>query len=168
MNGAPTERLPVSQWSVARRWVQHAAGLFGELCASSPGKVVLHGDLHHDNVLQATREPWLAIDPHGVVGDPGYETGALLYNPWPERREAELLAVVPARIEQLAAGLTMPLERVVAWGFVKAVLSAVWTCQSGTMPDTRALNVAELLWPRLPLKPGLPPSSAAMQHSVAY
>jgi streptomycin 6-kinase len=49
----------------------------------------------------------VAIDPHGVVGDPGYQTGALLYNPWPERREAELLAVVPARNEQLAAGLTM-------------------------------------------------------------
>jgi streptomycin 6-kinase len=132
------------------RWVQRAARLFGELCASSPGKVVLHGDLHHDNVLQATREPWLAIDPHGVVGDPGYETGALLYNPWPERREAELLALVPARIEQLATGLTMPVERVVAWGFVKAVLSAVWTCQSGTMPGTRALDVAELLLSRLP------------------
>ena len=39
------------------RWVQRAAGLFGELCASSPDAVVLHGDLHHDNVLQAAREP---------------------------------------------------------------------------------------------------------------
>ena len=57
---------------------------------------------------------------------------------------------MPARIEQLAAGLTIPVERVVAWGFVKAVLSSVWTCQSGPMPDTRALDVAELLWPRLP------------------
>ena len=33
---------------------------------------MLHGDLHHDNVLRARREPWLAIDPHGVVGDPGW------------------------------------------------------------------------------------------------
>ena len=133
-----------------RRWVQRAAGLFSELCANSPDTVVLHGDLHHDNVLAATRESWLAIDPHGVLGDPGYETGALLYNPWPDRREAELLALVPARIEQLTDGLGMPAERVVAWGFVKAVLSAVWTCQSETIPNTRALDVAELLWPRLP------------------
>jgi streptomycin 6-kinase len=132
-----------------RRWVQQASGLLGELCASSPVKVLLHGDLHHDNVLQATREPWLALDPHGLVGDPGYETGALLYNPWPERREAELLALVPARIEQLAAGLNIPVERVIAWDFVKAVLSSVWTTQSGTMPHTRALDVAEMLWPRL-------------------
>ena len=91
----------------------------------------------------------MAIDPHGVVGATGYETGALLYNPWPERRDVELLALVPARIEQLAAGLSMPVERVIAWGFVKAVLSSVWTAQSGTMPNTRARDVAELLWPRL-------------------
>ena len=92
----------------------------------------------------------MAIDPHGVLADPGQETGALLYNPWPQRREAELLALVPARIEQLADALTMPLEQVVAWGFVKAVLSAVWTCQGGTTPNTRPQDVAEPLWPRLP------------------
>ena len=92
---------------------------------------------------------------------------AAAYNPWPESREAKLLALVPARIEQLAAGLTIPVERVVAWGFVKAMLSSVWTCQSGTMSDTRALDVAELLWPPSPLKPGLPPTSAAVQNSLA-
>jgi streptomycin 6-kinase len=136
--------------AIPRLWVQRAAGLFDELCASSPARVVLHGDLHHDNVLQATREPWLAIDPKGLVGDPGYETGALLYNPWPDRRDRELLALVPARMAQLAAGLSMPLDRVVAWGFVKAVLSEVWRCGSGMAPRSRALDVAELLWPRLP------------------
>ena len=130
--------------------MQRAAGLFDELCASSPARVVLHGDLHHDNVLHATREPWLAIDPKGLVGDPGYETAALLYNPWPDRRDRELLLLVPARIEQLAAGLAMALDRVVAWGFVKAVLSEVWRCGSGMPPRSRALDVAELLWPRLP------------------
>ena len=35
------------------------------------------------------------------------QTGALPYNPWPKLREAELLALVPARMEPLAAGLTM-------------------------------------------------------------
>jgi streptomycin 6-kinase len=34
-----------------------------------------------------------------VCSETGYETGSLLYNPWPQRREAELLALVPARIE---------------------------------------------------------------------
>jgi streptomycin 6-kinase len=133
-----------------RYLVERASELFDELCVTAPDRVVLHGDLHHDNVLRAEREPWLAIDPHGDVGDPGYDCGAALYNPYPWRREDELLALVPARIEQLADGFAMPVERVVAWGFVMAVLSEVWTAQGGGSPGSRALDVAMLLYPRLP------------------
>jgi streptomycin 6-kinase len=131
-----------------RHLVVRAAGLFDELCASAPDRHVLHGDLHHDNVLRARREPWLAIDPHGVVGDRGYDCGAMLYNPEMDRREEGLLALVPARIEQLADGFGLPVDRVTAWGFVMGVLSEVWTAAGGT-PGSRALDVAMLLEPRL-------------------
>lgn len=132
-----------------RRLVERAAGLLEELSASATDRVVLHGDLHHDNVLRAKREPWLAIDPHGVVGDPGCEVGAMLYNPDPERRDPALVSLVPARVEQLADGLGMPEDRVVAWGFVQAVLSEVWTAEEEGAPITRALDVALALEPRL-------------------
>jgi streptomycin 6-kinase len=46
-----------------------AAGLFAELCDSMADPVVLHGDLHHDNILRAGGG-WLAIDPKGVIGEP--------------------------------------------------------------------------------------------------
>ncbi len=132
-----------------RKLVQHAAALFDELTASATARVRLHGDLHHDNLLSASREPWLAIDPHGAVGDPGYDVGAWVYNPDPDRRDDALLALVPDRIEQLADGLAMPTDRVVAYAFVKAVLSEVWTAEDGGTPGSRALDVARLLQPRV-------------------
>jgi streptomycin 6-kinase len=132
-----------------RDLVVRACGLGRELCASAPSARLLHGDLHHDNVLRAEREPFLAIDPHGVVGDPGYDAGAWLYNPDPPVRAGALLALVPARLEQLADGLGQPLDRVTAWGFVQAVLSAVWSAESGETPDDRSLDVAALLLPGL-------------------
>ncbi|MGN9913074.1 aminoglycoside phosphotransferase family protein [Phytohabitans sp. LJ34] len=133
-----------------RDLVERAGRLFDELCASAPARVVLHGDLHHDNVLRAEREPWLAIDPHGVVGDPGYEAGSLVHNPDPERHDDALLALVPARIEQLADGMGQPVERVLAWAFVKSVLSEVWTAEGdGSEVGGRALDVALALLPRL-------------------
>lgn len=132
-----------------RHLVERAGALFDELCASAE-PLLLHGDLHHDNVLRAQREPWLAIDPSGLVGDPGYDCGAMLYNPAPWRREDELLALVPARIEQLAEGFGLPVDRVVAWGFVMGVLAEVWTAQGLGTPGGRALDVATLLYPRLP------------------
>lgn len=135
--------------------VVRASGLMRELCASATERVVLHGDLHHDNILRATREPWLAIDPHGIIGDPGYEVGALLFNPDPDNRDEALTVLVPSRVEQLADELAMPVDRVVAWGFVKAVLSDVWSAEGWSSgaewsPISRALDVARLLLPRLP------------------
>ncbi|MBO3741066.1 aminoglycoside phosphotransferase family protein [Actinoplanes flavus] len=132
-----------------RHLVKRAGGLFTELCSSATERVVLHGDLHHDNVLAAEREPWLAIDPHGVVGDPGYEIGAMLYNPDPLDPDDTVLDLVPARMEQLADGLGMPMDRVVAWGFVQAVLSEVWTFEGDGVMTGRPLRLARRLLPML-------------------
>jgi streptomycin 6-kinase len=134
-----------------RRLAVRALGLLEDLSADTTTRVVLHGDLHHDNVLRTSdRLPgWLAIDPHGVVGDPVAEVGAMLYNPDPPRRDPELLALVPARVEQLADGLGASEDRVIAWGFVQAVLSEVWTAEEQGAPITRAIDVAMALEPRL-------------------
>jgi streptomycin 6-kinase len=135
-----------------RRLVSRALSLFDDLVASAPTSVLLHGDLHHDNVLSDDLAPsgWVAIDPHGWVGDAGYDVGAMLYNPDPSVRSAPLLRLVPARIEQLADGLRLPPERVAAWGFVMAVLAEVWwTEDAAVCSPGRALDVALLLQPRL-------------------
>ncbi|MDN5852365.1 MAG: aminoglycoside phosphotransferase family protein [Actinomycetia bacterium] len=127
------------------RMVEHALSLLDELCASSTQRVVVHGDLHHDNVLRAEREGWLAIDPHGAVGDPGIEIAPVLYNPDPWRRDDDLLALVPARLERLADGLGISYERAAAWAYVGCVLSEVWDAESGDSSGGRPLDVARLL-----------------------
>ncbi|OJF12004.1 aminoglycoside phosphotransferase family protein [Couchioplanes caeruleus] len=130
-----------------RRLVTQAMHLYGDLCASAEARVVLHGDLHHENVLAAGREPWLAIDPHGVVGDPAAEIGPVLYNPL-DGDEPTLSLLMP-RVEQFADGLGVATARVVAWGFVQAVLSEVWDAEGGGTTPGRALQVALALRPLL-------------------
>lgn len=132
-----------------RRMVERAAGLFAELCDDAWPPVVVHGDAHHDNLVRAEREPWLAIDPHGRVGDPGSEIAPVLYNPDPWLRDDALLKLVPARVEQLADGLGIPLDRAIAWGYAGSVLSEVWTAEGGGRPEGRPLDVARLLERRL-------------------
>jgi streptomycin 6-kinase len=131
-----------------RRLVEAAHALFDELCDSADD-VVLHGDLHHDNILRGDREPWLAIDPHGRIGDAAFDCGPMLYNPGPDHHSDDLLALVPSRCEQMADELAIPLDRVIAWGFVMAVLSEVWTAQSDSPVGGRPLDVARLLHPQL-------------------
>jgi streptomycin 6-kinase len=130
---------------IPRPLVRRAARLFDELCATTPEDRVLHGDLHHGNVLHAGPDGWLAIDPAGLIGDPAFDCGAMLYNPDLELRDPALLRLVPARVEQLAAGFGQPIERVRAWGFVMGVLSEVWTAEATGVANTRALDVAVLL-----------------------
>jgi streptomycin 6-kinase len=133
-----------------RRFVATAARLLDELCASASERVVLHGDLHHDNVLRSARQPWLAIDPHGWVGDPGYDLGAILYNPL-DNPDSAVLDLMPRRLEQIVADGGEPRDRAVAWCFVKAVLSDVWTTEGeGEVdPVSRATAVARRLEPLL-------------------
>lgn len=123
-----------------RRTVEHAAALWAELCADPGRDVLLHGDLHHHNVLAATRDPWLAIDPHGRVGDPGYDCGQVLYNPL-DADPPDLAARAPRRLEQLADVLGLGRDRAMAWGFAVCVLSEVWCAQDGPVDGT-ALAVA--------------------------
>jgi streptomycin 6-kinase len=120
------------------------AGTTASAPASSP--VLLHGDLHHDNVLRSDRAGWLAIDPKGVLGEPLHEVGPLLLNPWPGLlRWPDPGAVLGRRVEQLADGLGLPARTVRRWGFAFAVLSAVWSDEDGAPRDDHSLTVAELL-----------------------
>ena len=79
------ESLPRSA-AVPRRLVEQAIGLGREMVAE-PTTVVLHGNLHYGTVLAADREPWLAIAPTPMNGDPHYELAPMLWT-----RFAELTA----------------------------------------------------------------------------
>jgi streptomycin 6-kinase len=108
--------------------VDMAERLFAELLPSQAEPVVLHGDLHHYNILSAERRPWLAIDPKGIVGEPAYETGALIRNPVPQILSAPNLdRILARRIHQLSDELGYDHQRIYGWAVAQAVLSAWWT-----------------------------------------
>lgn len=66
----------------------------------------------------------MAINPKGVVGEPAYETGALLRNPPPWRTRSELVRMMARRVDLLAEALGFECERTAGWGLAQAVLSA--------------------------------------------
>jgi streptomycin 6-kinase len=125
--------------------VEEAEGLFAELLASQGEPVLLHGDLHHHNVLTAQREPWLAIDPKGVVGEPAYDTAALLHNPVELLERPRPGKVLERRIALLSEELGLDRERVRGWGVAQAVLAAYWGLEDSGSVWEEALVFAELL-----------------------
>ena len=126
--------------------LEEAESLFAELSASMTEHVLLHGDLHHENILAAERAPWLAIDPKGVIGEPAYETGALLRNRLPNLLDApQALRVLTRRIDQLSEELNLERSRVRDWAMAQAVLSMCWTIEDGDSFSQDELTCAELL-----------------------
>ena len=126
--------------------VDRAERLFAELLASMSGLVVLHGDLHHFNILAAERQPWLAIDPKGVVGEPEYEVGAFLRNPTPDLLSNPHAGwILSRRLDQFSEELSFDRERLRNWGMAQAVLSAWWSIEDHGYGGEEAIAFAELL-----------------------
>ena len=126
--------------------VEGAEAQFRELLATAGPPLLLHGDLHHENIL-LSGNGWRAIDAKGVVGDPGYETGVLFYNPipklfhLPDRRK-----ILARRLDQLAEELQMDRARIRGWGLAQCVLASWWHIEDGyPEPPYDVLASAEIL-----------------------
>lgn len=104
-----------------------AEAVAAELLDSMGEPVLLHGDLHHDNIILARDRGWIVIDPKGVTGEREYEVGALLRNPDHEIYTKNF----DRRIAILEAVLGFDRQRMIRWCFVQAVLSVVWSVNGG-------------------------------------
>lgn len=142
----PPEAIPLGDWFEALRPVAEArGGLFArarsaaeDLFAAPERAVVLHGDIHHGNVLDFGAGGWRVIDPKGVLGDRGYDYANTFCNPdgtTPERMRRQLSIV--AEISGIAP------QRLLRWVLAYTGLSAAWTLGDGGDPR-RALQVGEI------------------------
>jgi streptomycin 6-kinase len=130
---------------------ERARSLYVELCRSQAATRLLHGDLHHYNVLHDAGRGWVAVDPKGVIGEVEYEIGAGLRNP---NERPELFAdarCVERRLELLASRLNIDVGRALRWAFSQAVLSAIWGMEDGYAVDATnpSLRLAEAIRPMI-------------------
>ncbi len=113
--------------------VYKAQDVYHHLALSSSHTMLLHGDLHHYNVLFDVNRGWVAIDPKGVVGELEYEVGAILRNP-NDLRQPDFFAsrdVIERRLRILTDSLQLDYGRTLQWSFAQAVLSAIWDVEDG-------------------------------------
>lgn len=131
------------------RLVEEAEAMFAELIETSAEPVLVHGDLHHDNILYSKKHGWIAIDPKGVAAEPAYEVAAMVRNPYEKLRTINNLGpLVTKRIDILAEELGYDRERIIKWSFVQNILSAVWSVDGVKGPE-HALRVAEVIRSKL-------------------
>ena len=139
---------------IPRSLVEKGYRVYLELCGSQSSPRLLHGDLHHYNVLFDSDRGWLAIDPKGVVGEIEYEIGALLRNPYEKPELFAQPSTIERRLTHLASRLSLDFRRALSWGFAQAVLSAIWGVEDGFAVDAEnpGIVLAEAIRPMLEMQ----------------
>lgn len=100
--------------------------IFEELLGENKQQVLLHGDLHNDNILLSERG-WLVIDPKGIIGEKEFELGAYLRNPYFDLpKGSDYKKVQTRRTIQFAEELGFDKRRVTLWAIACASISLLW------------------------------------------
>jgi streptomycin 6-kinase len=163
-HAAPQECPTVADWGrgfdrylnsgdqqIPESLVHEARELYQDLVTSQRVTMLLHGDLHHYNVLFDTKRGWVAIDPKGVIGELEYEVGALVRNPVELPDLFTSAITIECRLRSLASSLQLDYRRALCWSFAQSVLSAIWDFEDSYSIENNntALLLAEALKPML-------------------
>lgn len=143
--------LPLLADPTERRLLASCAGAVRELIPAA-GDRLLHWDLHYDNILSSypsqQREPWLAIDPKPLAGDPGFELLPALWNRWDDAvATGDVPRAVRRRFDLMTEVLGLDRQRAQGWTLGRVLENALWDLQrfgqTALQPEHRA--IAEIL-----------------------
>ncbi|TQR20609.1 aminoglycoside phosphotransferase family protein [Psychrobacillus vulpis] len=110
---------PISTYNI-----QLAQTYFNEICNTSIGSELLHGDLHHENILFSDKYGWIAIDPKGVIGDPYFDFISFLTNQLFHKTNPKQL--IEQRVIGLCEEMNLDKDRLLKSGFTMSILYACW------------------------------------------
>jgi streptomycin 6-kinase len=122
-------------------FAMRAIGIYRRLSANNVAKLYIHGDFHPGNVVTATREEFLIIDPKGIVGHVGYDVAVFLINleRW-QRTNANRTALLDESIRRFGEGFGLSQQEVREWVFATVVIGDWWNFED--MPTLYSGGVA--------------------------
>lgn len=125
---------PLLQGASGNPVLAPAAAVARDLLAAPRDIRPLHGDLHHENVLDFGARGWLAIDPHGLLGERTFDYANIFTNPDlsdPRRPLATLPGRLERRLEVVTGESGLEPARLLHWIVAWTGLSAAWFLGDG-------------------------------------
>ncbi|MEH7014460.1 aminoglycoside phosphotransferase family protein [Neobacillus niacini] len=104
--------------------VQLAEEFFQQVMETSEGPQLLHGDLHHENILYSEEKGWMAIDPKGVAGDPYFDIPSFLINQLDSKSDPK--SVLKLRVDTISEQLGIDRQRLLKSSIALGTLYACW------------------------------------------
>ncbi|MEW1548999.1 aminoglycoside phosphotransferase family protein [Streptomyces tsukubensis] len=130
-----------------RKLLETCAAAVAEL-AGEAGDRLLHWDLHSGNVLAGEREPWLAIDPEPLAGDPAFDLLPAIDDRWEAvTSSGDIGRAVLHRFDRLAEAVGADRRRAVGWTLGRVLQNGLWDVEDGkeTLEPTQVTIARTLL-----------------------
>lgn len=102
-----------------------------ELMTLYPRKMLLHGDLHHHNILQNNHNGYTLIDPKGVIGDPIFDLPRFLLNEMEEEINQDLFEKINYAITVIGDKLEIPTEIIKKTFYIEMAMAECWMVEDG-------------------------------------
>lgn len=112
-----------------------AENLYEEILSLNRPKVLLHGDLHHENILKDASGNWKVIDPQGRIGEQCLETGRFLLNEWEWFGGIGDLRHMAECIDSFAKALGESRRTIAICCFLDYAVSSCWSLEDGGEPE---------------------------------
>ncbi|WP_391209395.1 aminoglycoside phosphotransferase family protein [Psychrobacillus sp. L4] len=118
------DKYQTNEGPIPNHFVFLARTYFVEIANSTESNDLLHGDLHHENILYSTNYGWLAIDPKGVIGDKYFDFISFLTNQLFNKLNPRQL--LEKRVTLLCEELQLNKERLIKAAVAMSTLYACW------------------------------------------
>jgi len=120
-----------------------AAELFDRICPGDEPRYLLHGDLHHENMLRHSDGTWKVIDPQGAIGAPFLESARFIQNHVIDQDDVFHWDMLDDTVAYFAARLGESQYIIASALFILHVLSTCWGCEMNYEEDRLAKMIDE-------------------------
>jgi len=131
------------QDAIFTKHITTAYHVCAELWHKYPNMVLLHGDLHHDNILLGADNQYCIIDPKGVLGNRAFDIPRFIINEFDDVTRVGFDKEFERMIQRFSEQLAIPVADVVKLVYMEICLQECWLIEDGEEPCLAAIEFVE-------------------------
>ena len=144
------EKAAVQSWAIGenpvlRRLAGDMVASCQELYVKYPQRLLLHADLHGDNLLKSKNGDYIIVDPHGRIGPPICDLGRFIANEYADADEHSRADTIDYIADNLSAAFQLQKDDILKAFFVDITLMTCWDAEDGSANLSGALFAQSLL-----------------------
>ena len=104
------------------QYLDSAERMLTDICKKYSRNLLLHGDLHHENILKNENGGYTVIDPKGVIGDPVFDLSRFILDEFRDDLTSEPKEEIIHFVQKLGDDVGIPCEILLRCLYIETVI----------------------------------------------